>query len=249
MKAIIVFLTLCIICTCCFSQINSEELKLQIVTEDWAPYNYMDNGRLTGFSVEIVNELMSMMGKNYEINLYPGVRSKNKLTNDKNVIMFSLFRTLERESLYKWIGPIDSGSIYFYKRSDDPLTILTIDDAKKVKSISCRYAGLIPDLLRSIGFNNLDTTATDSEQVYKKLLLGRGSLGISDTDLGVIYCLKKMKCPINSLTKIPLKIFEEDLYIACSKDIPDEIVNKWQNTLTELKKSHKFEEIHNKYNH
>ncbi|WP_319561964.1 ABC transporter substrate-binding protein [Marispirochaeta sp.] len=163
--------------------------------------------------------------------------------------MFTVFRTPEREDLYKWVGPIDSGSIFFYKRADNPLTINSIEDARNVDIIACRYAGLIPDLLRSMGFTNLETTATDSIQIYTKLLLGRCDLGISDTDLGVIYYLKEIGVPTNALTKIPVKVFEAELYIACSKDMPDSVVSDWQNTLEIFRNSEKYKEIRNKYYH
>ena len=249
MKTILFWTHLIILCLCFSKYTECEEIAIRIVTEEWAPYNYVKNDILTGYSVEIVNALMDMTENRYNIELLPGVRSKYILSSKENIMMFTVFRTPEREDLYKWIGPIDSGSIFFYKRADNPLEINSIEDAKNVEIIACRYAGLIPDLLYSMGFTNLETSAIDSIQIYTKLLLGRCDLGISDTDLGVIYYLKEIGVPTNALTKIPIKVFEADLYIACSIDMPDSFVDEWQRNLEILKKSEMFEDIRNKYYH
>lgn len=34
----------------------------QVVTEEWAPYNYQENNQLTGMATEIVRSIMAMTG-------------------------------------------------------------------------------------------------------------------------------------------------------------------------------------------
>ncbi|WP_319561963.1 hypothetical protein [Marispirochaeta sp.] len=67
MKTIVFWTNICIISLCIFFHVECEEPGIRIVTEEWAPYNYIQDDNLTGFSVEIVSELMALMGKRYDI--------------------------------------------------------------------------------------------------------------------------------------------------------------------------------------
>lgn len=220
-----------------------------MVTEEWPPYNYQQDGKLTGFSVEIINNIMQIIGKDYPIRLLPSMRTTRVLDTRPNSFMFSLFRTPERESNYKWIGPLTDGSIFFYKKRNNKLIINNIEDMKKVSRVAVRHKGLIPEILLEQGFKNLDMTATTSFQVYRKLLVERVELAISDTDLGVSYQLKLLNADSSSFEKIPIPIFKSDLYIAVNKSVSDEEIELWQFGLDTLKKNGVYDKIYQKYIH
>lgn len=244
------FINICllfILFTILSGHVFGEDQSLQILTEEWAPFNYQENGVLTGFSTEIVKQILARLGRNEPIQVNPGSRSIYILDNEPYAMFFSLYRTEEREAKYHWVGPLASGSISFYKRKGDALDVNSLEDAKRVRSVSCRYAGLIPGLLEELGFDNLDNTAKDSYNVYEKILLGRNDLAISDTEPGVRYVLKKLGYPLDSLTRTPVVIFDADLYIAFSKDTPDEEINQWQILLDEMKADGTYDKIADKY--
>lgn len=219
------------------------EKKMLLITEEWPPYNYSEAGELKGFSVEIVRRIVKIMDKQYEIKILPSMRASRIINTRPRTIMFSMFRTTERESSYKWIGPLGDGALFFYKRRDNQLTIRSIEDLKKVPRIGTRHNGLIPHFLSAQGFKNLDRTATSSLQVYKKLLAGRSDIAISDTDLGTRYNLKLLGVDMQVLEKIPIPIFRSDLYIAASKDITDEEIQEWQSALDTLKINGEYDKI------
>ena len=81
MKTILFWTHLIILCLCFSKYTECEEIAIRIVTEEWAPYNYVKNDILTGYSVEIVNALMDMTENRYNIELLPGVRSKYILSS------------------------------------------------------------------------------------------------------------------------------------------------------------------------
>ena len=218
-----------------------------IVTEEWAPYNYSVDGKVTGFSTEIVQNILKVLKKNYEIQIMPSMRTTRTLKNRPRTMMISMFRTPERESKYKWIGPLVDASIYFYKRRDNPLKIENLNDLKNVKSICSRHAGLIPKLLTEKGFKNVDKGGTRGIQIYQRLLLGRCDLAISDADLGVRYNLKQLNIKDNMLEKIPISIFDAKLYIVASNDISDEEIQQWQTALDTLKANGIYEKIYQAY--
>ena len=226
----------------------AQENTINVVTEEWAPYNYTENGVLKGFSVEIIQAIAKRLNQNIQIQFLPSMRATHILDNVPKTMQITMFRTPEREDKYKWIGPLGDGDIYFYKKKGNPLVISNLEDAKKVKKIACRHGGLVLNLLRAANFNNLDASSTDGISVYKKLLIDRCDLGISDTPLGVKHQLRKLDYPADALVQTAVKVVELPLYIACSKDIPDQEILLWQKALDEMKASGLYANIYKKYN-
>jgi polar amino acid transport system substrate-binding protein len=213
----------------------ASESAVNFISEEWPPYNYIEQGRLTGVSVKIVQALQQELGRSDPIQVYPSQRAKLILESRSRTMMFSMFRTPQRETRYKWIGPIGRDAIYFYQRGGSPLQIRTLQDAKAVAVIASRQAGLVFNILIADGFTNLDSSAYSSKQVYGKLLRGRAELAISDSPLGVRYLLKQMGLPADALQQTPVKVVESDLYIAASLDFPDTEIAQWQQALDRLK--------------
>lgn len=105
------------------AQVNaSEDDKLIVLTEEWAPYNYMEDGQLTGFSVEIVEHLIRDLGANATLELYPSMRASYMLNHEPRRLFISMFKTKEREDQYQWVGPLVDSSIYFYKKKGNPVS-------------------------------------------------------------------------------------------------------------------------------
>jgi polar amino acid transport system substrate-binding protein len=229
------------------TEAGAAERMLQILTEEWPPYNYTEEGVLKGFSVEIVQGILKRLDESASLTSYPGLRTKLMLDSMPRTMMITMLRTPEREHQYKWIGPLGDGAIYFYQRSDSRLSIANLDDAKKVRLIACRNGGLVLNTLREKGFSNLDAVSSDGESLYKKLLLKRCDLAIGESPIGVRYLLKKMGYPANALVQTPVQLIGSPLYIACSKDIPDQEIADWQKALDALKASGAFASIQRKY--
>ena len=80
------------------SQALAEEGSLTIITENWPPYNYEENGEVKGFSTEIVQAIMKELNVNYDIQVLPGARGEKLLEEGTQVMNFSLFRNAAREN-------------------------------------------------------------------------------------------------------------------------------------------------------
>ena len=228
------------------SQAIAEGGTLTIITEDWPPYNYEENGEVKGFSTEIVQAILKELNLSYEIQLLPGARGEKLLDEGAHVMNFSLFRTSERKNQYKWIGPIAEDAVYFYKKKGNPIDIQTLEDAKNVKRVACRHKGLVFNVLQKEGFTNLALT-TNPDDIIKKVVMRRVDLSVSETPLGVKYWLRKLNFPADALEQTPVKLVEFPLYIACTKDIPDEVIQQWQEALEHIKASEMYTQIYNKY--
>jgi len=221
--------------------------KINIVTEEWAPYNYSKDGGLTGFSVEIVRAIAQQLDADIDMQLLPSMRAKASLEGNRRTMLITMLRTPERETKYKWIGPLGDGAIYFYKRKGSPIEVATLEDARKVRSICSRYGGVTTAKLQAAGFTNIEAGATDGQAVYKMLMLGRCDLAVSDSPLGVIHLMKQIGHAPDAVVQTPVKLVASPLYIACSKDISDAEIARWQAALDGLKSSGAFQAILKKY--
>lgn len=228
---------------------RGSDKDILIVTEEWPPYNFLKDGTLKGFSTELVQQLLAVIDKDYEILLLPSARSVAALNKRPRTLMFSMFRTPKRESQYKWIGPLGDASIHFYKQKDNNIQVKSLSDIKNTKQIICtRQTGIVHDLLIKKGFHNIDAPENKSLPIYQKLLLGRCDLSISDSDLGVRYILKSLNVSLDDVfEKIPIPIFEAQFYIAASKDISDEEIKQWQSALDMIKSNGVYDGIFQKY--
>jgi len=227
-------------------QTLADELALNVITEDWAPYNYEENNILKGFSVEVVKTIMAELGEKHHINIYPGARGEMMLDTKPNIMNFSLFRTPEREIKYKWVGPISEESIYFYKRKDDTREYKTLNDVRENSIIAAPHKGLVSSYIEALGITNINKLSNRTSQ-FLHLFVGRANLMVNLTPLGVAYYLKQLNKPVDTLVQTQVKLLEFPLYIACSKEIPDSVIRKWQNALDRIKSSGKYDQIYNKY--
>lgn len=101
-------------------------------------------------------------------------------------------------------------------------------------------------MLTKDGFKNLDT-GVSGEGIYLRALSDRCELAIGESSAGVKYWLKKNKKPTDALVQTSVKLISSPLYIAASKDIPDDEIANWQNSLDKIKASKEYSALVQKY--
>lgn len=109
----------------------SEKLPLTVVTENFKPYNYLDeNDSLVGPSVEITRNLLKRCGyEKLSIQVYPWARSYALALDGKNVLIFSMVRTPDRDSLFIWIGEVAKMNMGVIRlKKNDHLKVTSLDD-------------------------------------------------------------------------------------------------------------------------
>lgn len=220
--------------------------SLTVVTEDWPPLNYSEDGQIKGFATEVFRLVMKEMKVDYSIVVLPGNRGVNVLNKGPRVLFYSFLKTPERKDLYKWIGPFGNETIYFYKVKGSPLKIDNLEDAKKVHSVCSRDAGMVFSFLKESGFKNLDV-GTNATSIYVKAIKGRCDLAIGEPAGGVDYWLKKSGFSPDLLERTSVKISDSPLYFAASKDIPDDEVLQWQKALDKVLATKEYEKLYRTY--
>ncbi|MCX7023088.1 MAG: transporter substrate-binding domain-containing protein [Spirochaetes bacterium] len=219
--------------------------KLTILTEISGSSQFLDaDGTMKGSNYEIVRAMQKRLGDRNPIEVMPWARAYNMLETGSGTMLFSTTRTPEREPLFKWVGPIQVADWSFFAQKGSGIRINSLEDARKVKSIGTYKDDVREAFLIKNGFTNLDS-ATDNIQNVRKLLAGRIDLFIS-TNLGIGGTLLSAGARPDDVESV-FVIQTAKLYLAFSKDIPDELVARWQTALDAMKKDGSFMKIYGRY--
>ena len=227
-----------------FWTVSATAQEMTIITEEYPPLNFTEDGNITGASTEIVKEILRRLKQPDNIKVLPWARGYNLSKTEPNVILFSTTRTKEREDQFYWVGPISTARNGFYAKKGNALRINSLEDAKKVGSIATYTADAREQLLKAWGFTNLDSSKSAASNL-KKLMSGRVDLWIYD-NLGLPSVLKRAGVDPSDV-ELVFAIDQVDLYIAISKRTSKETVKMWQASLQAMKDDGSFYKISKKW--
>lgn len=226
-----------------FSWSNAFAEEFTIMTEEYPPFNYSENGNLTGLATEVLIAVAGKVGHPTDIKIQPWARAYGTIQKKDGQILFSMTRTEAREDLFKWVGPVASNKWVLFAKKGSGITLSSLDDAKKVKAIGTYKDDAAETFLKEQGFTNLDSVI-DDEQNVPKLMAGRTELWIVGEFQGIYKA--KMKGVADQLEKV-LDVKDTQLYIAFSKNTSDDVIAKWQAAMDELKADGTYDTIVKKY--
>ncbi len=223
---------------------------ITIVTEDWPPYNYIEDGRVTGISTEIVQATLAKAEIEAKINVYPWARAYKTALDQKNVLIYTIVRTDEREKLFNWIGPIVPPARFFlYKLKDrTDIVVNSLDDAKKYR-IGVIRNSIQHLFLQGQGFEEnkqLYPVAQEGQNI-EKMFLGRIDF-IVENELVLPIRMKKAGLPLSRVEQA-LMLFEggEGYYMALSRQTPADMVERMRTAFEQVKAEGLPESITEKY--
>ena len=221
--------------------------KLKLMTEIYPPFQNKNDERMFGISIDIVKAIQKLINNSDEIKIYPWPRGVKILNSKPNSALFSMVRTAERESLYKWVGPLTSTQMVFYKKKGANITINSLEDAKKVSKVGVTRNVANYDVLIANGFTNLEIVSdgTDDRNIQK----------LVDGEIILWPTLKKSGMYIARLVGLAHEIelvpnillLSDDLYIAFNKETSDEIISQWQSAFDKLHEQGKVDAIIKNY--
>ncbi|MBC3872567.1 substrate-binding periplasmic protein [Undibacterium flavidum] len=226
---------------------SSHAQTLSIYCEEDRPLQFYDSeGKLTGMTVEIVQEIQKRTGNTDPIQVVPWARGLDKIDHNPNTLLFSMARTPERENSYQWIGPIMANIYGLYAKADSTLQVHNIEQAKNISLIGVYRDDIRDQTLTRLGFTNLDRASSNISS-FKKLMMGRIAV-YTDSQLGV-ESLAVASGFKPSDVKLIFELFKSELYIAASKATSPALVEKWNHALEDMKRDKTFARIQQKYLH
>lgn len=191
--------------------------SLQVVTEEWLPYNYTNaEGQLVGRSTDKVRAVLSNAGIKYKITSYPWLRSMHLAKTQANTMIYSIYRTPERENLFQWVCPLMAPvkEYLFALKTRDDIQLNSLEDAKNYV-ISIVRGSVSDGYLTNAGFKpglNLDLTS-DPGSSPRKLVAGRVDF-ILQTEYTASERMRELGLDYSILKKI-IEVKEIDNRRAC----------------------------------
>jgi len=217
---------------------------LKILTEEYAPLSFMENGKITGEATEVVRDLLKRTGTDKDIQLATWEEGYKAVLEKPNVVLFSVAMTPERKGLFQWVGPIASLDTDLYARKGSGIKIRILEEAKKVKKIATVKEYHTEQVLKKEGFTNLESCANE-EIAVRKLLNGEVDL-FPGSNMAMPALLKKVGATMDDVENV-LTMSTDLLYITFSRGTSPDLVARWQEKLDEIKRDGTFRKIYAKW--
>lgn len=213
------------------------------ITEDLPPYNYVKNGKPDGASVQILIAALAAVGidKNAdEIRVYPWARGLKTTLAAPNTCLFSTVRNKDRETLFKWAGPIADVNLVFVSLKNT-VKIDSLNDLEKVK-VSAIRKGIGHHILISKGVPEklIDLSPTISTMIEK---LKRGRVDAILENENVIYHVLRSKGLVWHDFNINYMLNLGEIYFAFNLNTPDSIVSNLQRGIDKIRANGTLKEI------
>ncbi len=223
---------------------------IQVVTEEWPPYNCVRNGRIEGIVTEVVKATLEQAGVSYDIEAYPWARAYEMARTGENVLIYSILKLPNRAAHFKWIK-IDGLAVemaLFRPKYRKDINLESLDDAKKYR-IGVTRATSTHHFLLSQGFveganlfpvNSEDLNLHKSEPSTRRIDLTTGD------PLSLARWLKMSGLPSDYWVRT-MPLFERPIYMAFGLNTSDAVIEKIRQALEEIQAQGKVAAILQSY--
>jgi polar amino acid transport system substrate-binding protein len=214
---------------------------LQIYTDENPPVNFSRDGKITGVASEVVAEIQRRTGSHAQIHILPWARGFQTALATADVGLYPTMRSKEREHLFKWVGPILTVTTGFYAKSDNPLQIKSMAEAKSSSPILVPRLYYSQEYLLSQGFTNLEPV-DNPEIMMHMFIAGRRAIIVND-NLTLEVLLEKFGAKKQDVHLL-YSFLKSNAYIAFSNGTSDEVVQQWQSALNDMKRDGTFAKLY-----
>lgn len=223
---------------------NNNSEHITVLSEEYAPLNFMQEGKVTGLVSEVVNAIANKTRNEITLDILPWNEGYNRIQSEPNTALITTVMTQERKDLFQWVGPVAVLETSFYVLSDSNIEIKTLEEAKNVNAIATVTGHYTEQVLKEEGFTNLVSCAND-EVALQKLLEQDVSLYIS-SNVAMPALLSDAHLQTNEVKKI-FSVSLDLAYIAFSQTTSPDIITRWQSALDEIKRKGEFDVIYAKW--
>lgn len=207
---------------------------LTFITEEYPPYNYIDNHQLTGVSIDLLEAIFAATKtplSRHDVRYYPWVRGYELALSQPNTVLFSTTRTPAREANFHWVGPIAQDRVVLLAHRD---ALITIDSLPQAIDRGLTVAVIREDIgaqaLLEAGYpERLLIPAIDNRSALNMLTRGRVDLWAYSAEVAAWIAesegySKDKLIPIHTLS-------ESSLYFAINQATDQRLITLMQQAL------------------
>jgi len=223
---------------------------LELVTLQYPPYEYEENGQAKGIAVEVIREAFSRMQQPITIKVIPWARAILKIEHGDADAIFTAYKTPERETFADYSSEIlmpQVVSLFVKKNSpivfDGDISKLNQYQFGAVRKMS--YGKSFDTAVKNGVLTNIQLVTT-GEQNFKKLLADRVDIVVSNK-YGAVDILKQMN-KFDMIKELSPELQSLPSYIAFSKKRNlAAIRDKFDAILKQMKNDGSYDKIINSY--
>lgn len=214
-------------------QTSFAQPQLTYYTENYPPSNYLENGKLTGVSVETLKAIWQQLNIPAQpIHLVPWARGYKIVENTPNTVLFTMAKTKARTPHFKWVGPL-----YIAEH----LLISGKQFKAKINSMSDVYSYSIAAIKSDISEITLIKKGVPNEKIVRISQLRQGILMLTNDRIDLMIISRSA---LGNLLKNH-QIKESDIqivysvnrlgnYFAFHKDTPNNLIDQFQSTFDQI---------------
>ncbi len=230
------------------SNTNAEIKEIDIICDEWPPYQIVEKDQISGFSTKVVKIVFERMKVNIKsIKAYPWKRAIVTVKKGRADALFSANYTNDRNKFAFYPDEqIVNSHWVMWVREEDALKFESVDDLLGKKVGLVRGYSYINDLWDFVKKHNIFEEVTNDEQNFKKLNAGRVNFIASELGNG-FHIVKKLGIKnIIPLESNPIK--SDGLYIIFNKkNVTKSFVDKFSNELKKLKQESLYKLIYEEH--
>lgn len=216
---------------------------LTFITEEYPPYNYLNNQQLTGLSIDLLEAIFTATKtplSRHNIRYYPWVRGYELALSQPNIVLFSTTRTAAREANFHWVGPIAQDRVVLLTHRNAPITINSLAQAiERGLTVAVIREDIGAQALLEAGYpERLILPVIDNRSALHMLTRGRVDLWAYSADVAA-WIAESEGLPKNSL--IPIHTLSESfLYFAINQATDQRLVTLMQQAFDTVRTQHRF---------
>jgi polar amino acid transport system substrate-binding protein len=205
---------------------TADAQTLKLLTEEYPPYSYREEGIYKGASVDQVKLIMKDVGIAYTIEMMPWARALALTETQDMTCIFSTVHNAERDKRFKWVEPLLIDRTVLIRKRGSQVNPATPADAAKF-IVGTQRGDFTVDILKAKNFTKLDL-ASDLTLTLKKLINGR--IDLMPISEKYYDKLRREGVDVENV----MVLTEQVNSLACNKSVPDEDIRKMQASLTKL---------------
>ncbi|UDF28629.1 UNVERIFIED_ORG: transporter substrate-binding domain-containing protein [Roseateles sp. XES5] len=199
---------------------------LHFVTEEYAPFNFTKDGKITGIGVEQIETIAKAAGIDYTMEIMPWARAFAMAQSQPKTCVFTTGYNRERAAQFVWVTPLLKDEMVLLKRKDGGKGPATMKEALTMK-VGSQRGDFAVEALEDLGFTDIDL-ASDIDLSVRKLLSGR--VDLMPTSIKTYESLVQQGQPVEKAMLMSGQIYG----LACNTNTPAEAVARLQAELDTL---------------
>jgi polar amino acid transport system substrate-binding protein len=208
------------------------------LTEQYPPFNFQENGRLQGISIDLLEKVWERMGVDLNrsvIKILPWTECNQSALNERNTVLCAMAMSPQREPLFKWAGPIGPFRTVLLAKKSRNISITTPEDLNNYRIGAIEEDNAVQMLLdEGVKRENLHLEVL-SEPIVE--MLENGSIDAwAHGEMAGLWQIQQSGRNASDY-EVAYLLGQTDAYYAFNIETPDSLVQSFQEAIDYIKSS------------